>query len=102
MLQNWEISIVGYNILFKSICGKSGVVQQAANQNKKDLKEMIQDRNLKIYLMLEEMELLFNVHLKKHEFKDEKCHKGKLSKERIMLRNVSGFFPANMTTVVRP
>lgn len=47
-------------ILFKFICGESGAVnQQEADQWKKDLEEMIQDRNPKDIFNVDEMGLLF-------------------------------------------
>lgn len=74
-------------ISFKSVCGESGAVnQQEANQWKKDLEEMIQDRNPKDIFNVDETGLFFKCTPDKTlAFKDEKCHGGKLSKERITL-----------------
>lgn len=74
-------------ISFKSICGESGAVnQQQADQWKKDLEEMIQDRNPKDIFNVDETGLFFKCTPDKTlAFKDEKCHGGKLSKERITL-----------------
>lgn len=74
-------------ITFKSICGESGAVnQQEANQWKKDLEEMIQDRDEKNIFNVDETGLFFKCTPDKTlAFKDEKCHGGKLSKERLTL-----------------
>lgn len=74
-------------ISFKSVCGESGAVnQQEANQWKKDLEEMIQDRNPKDIFNVDETGLFFKCTPDKTlAFKDEKCHGGKLSKERLTL-----------------
>lgn len=74
-------------ILFKAVCGESGAVNlQEANQWKKDLEEMIQDRDPRNIFNVDETGLFFKCTPDKTlAFKDEKCHGGKLSKERITL-----------------
>uniref|UniRef100_A0A1B6KQS9 HTH CENPB-type domain-containing protein n=1 Tax=Graphocephala atropunctata TaxID=36148 RepID=A0A1B6KQS9_9HEMI len=74
-------------ITFKAVCGESGAVnQQEANQWKQDLEEMIQDRDPKNIFNVDETGLFFKCTPDKTlAFKDEKCHGGKLSKERVTL-----------------
>lgn len=74
-------------ISFKFVCGESGAVnKQDANQWKKDLEEMIQDRNPKDIFNVDETGLFYKCTPDRTlAFKDEKCHGGKLSKERITL-----------------
>lgn len=74
-------------ISFKSICGESGAVnQQEANQWKTDLEKMIQDVDERDIFNVDETGLFFKCTPDKTlAFKDEKCHGGKLSKERITL-----------------
>lgn len=74
-------------ITFKAVCGESGSVnQQEAGQWKRDLEEMIQDRDQKNIFNVDETGLFFKCTPDKTlAFKDEKCHGGKLSKERVTL-----------------
>lgn len=74
-------------ITFKAVCGESGAVnQQEANQWKQDLEEMIQDRDPKDIFNVDETGLFFKCTPDKTlAFKEEKCHGGKLSKERVTI-----------------
>lgn len=74
-------------ISFKFVCGESGAVnQQLADQWKRDLEQMIEDRNPKDIFNVDETGLFFKCTPNKTlAFKDEKCHGGKLSKERLTL-----------------
>lgn len=74
-------------ITFKAVCGESGAVnQQDAGQWKRDLEEMIQDRDPKNIFNVDETGLFFKCTPDKTlAFKNEKCHGGKLSKERVTL-----------------
>lgn len=75
------------NISFKSICGESSAVNKCdADQWKKDLQEMIADRDPKDIFNVDETGLFFKCTPNKTlAFKDDKCHGGKLSKERVTL-----------------
>ncbi|UYV80666.1 hypothetical protein LAZ67_19001323 [Cordylochernes scorpioides] len=62
-------------ISFKTICGESGAVNlQVAEQWKNNLRELIQDKDARDVFNVDET-----------AFKHEKCHGGKLSKERVTL-----------------
>ncbi|UYV67566.1 hypothetical protein LAZ67_5001237 [Cordylochernes scorpioides] len=74
-------------ISFKTICGESGAVNlQVAEQWKNNLRELIQDKDARDVFNVDETGLFFKCTPDKTlAFKHEKCHGGKLSKERVTL-----------------
>ncbi|UYV78371.1 K02A2.6-like [Cordylochernes scorpioides] len=74
-------------ISFKTICGESGAVNlQVAEQWKNNLRELIQDKEARDVFNVDETGLFFKCTPDKTlAFKHEKCHGGKLSKERVTL-----------------
>ncbi|UYV62923.1 hypothetical protein LAZ67_2002512 [Cordylochernes scorpioides] len=74
-------------ISFKTICGESGAVNlQVAEQWKNNLRELIKDKDARDVFNVDETGLFFKCTPDKTlAFKHEKCHGGKLSKERVTL-----------------
>ncbi|UYV82433.1 hypothetical protein LAZ67_21002131 [Cordylochernes scorpioides] len=74
-------------ISFKIICGESGAANlQVAEQWKNNLRELIQDKDARDVFNVDETGLFFKCTPDKTlAFKHEKCHGGKLSKERVTL-----------------